>query len=159
MKMGAKTCRKEAFQTDSGMRVQRWYLVEENGHEHLAVVGQERDTRDGHYNYEAEEPFMTHWPLHCFNQTQVQAWLDKLIVHPHGAQAASTRKRPPQQSPRSRTAGARILFNPFQPCPQRFRDLSILMSCTSRNTWLGVPCSTGPAMVLNTVKALVSLNL
>jgi hypothetical protein len=36
-----------------GRRINRWYLVDQHGSAHLAVIGIERDTRDGHYNYSA----------------------------------------------------------------------------------------------------------
>lgn len=43
--------RQERTQMGDGRRVNKWYLVDQNGKEHLAVVGEERDTRDGHYTY------------------------------------------------------------------------------------------------------------
>lgn len=36
-----------------GRRVNRWYLVDQHGTSHLAVIGIERDTKDGHYHYSA----------------------------------------------------------------------------------------------------------
>lgn len=41
-----------------GRRINRWYLVDQHGSAHLAVIGVERDTRDGHYTYTAvgQEP-------------------------------------------------------------------------------------------------------
>lgn len=38
---------------DDGRRCNLWYLVDEMGCEQLAVVGEERETRDGHYQYTA----------------------------------------------------------------------------------------------------------
>lgn len=36
-----------------GRRINRWYLVDQHGSAHLAVIGIERDTKDGHYTYNA----------------------------------------------------------------------------------------------------------
>jgi len=36
-----------------GRRCNRWYLIDQHGGSHLAVIGVERDTKDGHYNYSA----------------------------------------------------------------------------------------------------------
>lgn len=36
-----------------GRRLSRWFLVDQHGQPHLAVVGVERDTKDGHYAYMA----------------------------------------------------------------------------------------------------------
>jgi hypothetical protein len=36
-----------------GRRINRWCLVDQHGSAHLAVIGIERDTKDGHYNYNA----------------------------------------------------------------------------------------------------------
>lgn len=38
---------------NDGRRINRWYLVDQHGSAHLAVIGVERDTKDGHYNYTA----------------------------------------------------------------------------------------------------------
>ncbi len=50
--------------------------MDDNGHEHLAVVGEERDPRDGHYNYYAEKPFSLIRPLACQNRTKVHEYLE-----------------------------------------------------------------------------------
>jgi hypothetical protein len=36
-----------------GRRCNRWYLMDQHGDSHLAVIGIERDTKDGHYHYSA----------------------------------------------------------------------------------------------------------
>lgn len=36
-----------------GRRINRWCLVDQHGSAHLAVIGIERDTKDGHYTYSA----------------------------------------------------------------------------------------------------------
>lgn len=38
---------------EDGRRCHKWFLVDEYSTEHLAVVGVETDTMDGHYNYNA----------------------------------------------------------------------------------------------------------
>ena len=51
------------------------------GAEHLAVVGEERETRDGHYTYGTAPPFDSIRPLTCYNQTGVFHWLEGMINH------------------------------------------------------------------------------
>jgi len=36
-----------------GRRINRWFLLDQLGRSHLAVIGIERDTKDGHYTYTA----------------------------------------------------------------------------------------------------------
>ncbi len=69
-------CRQQKVQDESGCRHQKWWLVDDNGHEHLAVVGDEREPRDGHYNYVAEKPFSLIRPLACQNQAKVTSYLE-----------------------------------------------------------------------------------
>lgn len=69
-------CREQKSHDDGGRRRQQWWLVDDNGHEHLAVVGEERDPRDGHYNYYAEKPFSLIRPLACQNRTKVHEYLE-----------------------------------------------------------------------------------
>ena len=52
--------------------------MDDNSHEHLAVVGEERDPRDGHYNYYAEKPFSLICPLACQNRTKVHEYLESV---------------------------------------------------------------------------------
>lgn len=47
------SCRYERAHMSDGRRVNRWYLVDQHGSSHLAVIGVERDTKDGHYIYNA----------------------------------------------------------------------------------------------------------
>eukprot|EP00878_Enallax_costatus_P018895 GHUV01019918.1.p1 GENE.GHUV01019918.1~~GHUV01019918.1.p1 ORF type:complete len:426 (+),score=149.02 GHUV01019918.1:854-2131(+) len=86
-----------------GRRCSRWYLIDQHGDKHLAVIGIERDTKDGHYNYIAEEPFASIKALHCSNQSGVYKWLESMVTHhpgdaDHAAQsrgaAAQTGDRP-----------------------------------------------------------------
>jgi hypothetical protein len=62
--------------------VNRWFLVDQNEKLHLAVQGEERDARDGHYIYSACEPFasMVAMPP-CTNQQQVMHWLEHFLTH------------------------------------------------------------------------------
>ena len=53
----AKPRRRERLQQEDGRRANNFYLQDSLGGEHLAVVGEERDTRDGHYLYRAMPPF------------------------------------------------------------------------------------------------------
>jgi hypothetical protein len=45
--------RYERSQREDGRRCHKWFLVDHLGSEHLAVVGIETDTMDGHYSYQA----------------------------------------------------------------------------------------------------------
>lgn len=72
--------RQNRLQDDHGRRHQKWWLVDDVGHEHLAVSGEEREPRDGHYNYTAEKPFSLIRPLHCQNQARVTSYLEEVSV-------------------------------------------------------------------------------
>ena len=56
--------------------------MDNEGHEHLAVTGEERETRDGHYIYSAQEPLATLHPLQSSNMAGVTAWLEKVPFVP-----------------------------------------------------------------------------
>lgn len=45
--------RSERAHYPDGRRCNRWYLIDQHGGSHLAVIGVERDTKDGHYSYSA----------------------------------------------------------------------------------------------------------
>jgi hypothetical protein len=45
------------------------------------VVGEERETRDGHYTYGTVPPFDAIRPLTCYNQTGVFHWMEGMINH------------------------------------------------------------------------------
>lgn len=70
--------REQKSHDEGGRRRQQWWLVDDNSHEHLAVVGEERDPRDGHYNYYAEKPFSLISPLACQNRTKVHEYLESV---------------------------------------------------------------------------------
>jgi len=56
-----------------------WYLLDTSGHNHLAVVGDEKETRDGHYLYHTENIFDKAAPLQAHNQEEVKRWLNWII--------------------------------------------------------------------------------
>ena len=60
-----------------------WYLMDGQGREHPAVIGEERDTRDGHYFYSALPPFSETYPLSCSNMGAVNQWLDAVGSSSH----------------------------------------------------------------------------
>lgn len=62
-----------------------WYLLDTEGHNHLAVTGEEKETRDGHYNYHTETIFDYAAPLESGNQDEVKKWLEKMVAVPHEA--------------------------------------------------------------------------
>lgn len=65
--------------TPDGRRKICWYLLDSSGHNHLAVVGDEKDTRDGHYLYKTESIFDKVVPLEAHNQDEVKKWLNWMI--------------------------------------------------------------------------------
>ena len=68
--------RQQRVVDEGGRRHQKWWLVDDQGHEHLAVSGEEREPRDGHYAYAAEKPFSLIRPLAAQNQARVTAYLE-----------------------------------------------------------------------------------
>ena len=56
-----------------------WYLLDDAGHNHLAIVGNEKETRDGHYIYHTENIFDKVVPLLAYNQEEVRRWLNWII--------------------------------------------------------------------------------
>lgn len=65
--------------TPDGRRQIRWYLLDSLGHNHLAVIGDEKDTRDGHYVYRTESVFDKVVPMLAHNQEEVKKWLNWMI--------------------------------------------------------------------------------
>lgn len=65
-----------------GRHLLKWYLLDDKGHNHLALTGEEKETRDGHYAYHTEAIFEVTAPLEAKNQEEVKKWLDKMLVKP-----------------------------------------------------------------------------
>ena len=65
----------DKFSFPDGRRGIRFYLVDEHGGATAAVLGEERDTRDGHYTYRKDEEFTRGPPLNCGNLSGVHRWL------------------------------------------------------------------------------------
>jgi hypothetical protein len=65
-----------------GRHLLRWYLMDDEGHNHLAVTGEEKDTKDGHYAYSTEAFFTSAAPLEAKNQDEVKRWIDSMLVKP-----------------------------------------------------------------------------
>ena len=68
----------EKFVFPDGRRGIRFYLVDAQGNAIPAVLGEERDTRDGHYTYRKEDNFNRGPPLACGNLAGVHRWLRDL---------------------------------------------------------------------------------
>jgi hypothetical protein len=68
----------EKFVFPDGRRGIRFYLVDAQGNAVPAVLGEERDTRDGHYTYRKEDNFNRGPPLACGNLAGVHRWLRDL---------------------------------------------------------------------------------
>ncbi|GIL79408.1 hypothetical protein Vretifemale_8693 [Volvox reticuliferus] len=64
-----------------GTHTQRFFLLDQYGNWHLAVMGEERETRDGHYLYRATEEFSARYPLSCHAQKDVIHWLEQRVTH------------------------------------------------------------------------------
>ena len=62
----------------NGRHVVNYYLVDEFAGEHLAVIGEEKDTKDGHYLYCTVGVFHLIAPLEAHNQADVQSWIDMM---------------------------------------------------------------------------------
>lgn len=65
-----------------GRHLLKWYLLDDKGHNHLALTGEEKETRDGHYAYHTEAIFELTAPLEAKNQDEVKKWLNKMLVKP-----------------------------------------------------------------------------
>ena len=89
----------EKFVFPDGRRGIRFYLVDENGAAVPAAVGEERDTRDGHYTYRKHEAFTRGPPLTCGNLVGVSRWLRDQCVNGAliGAPLAGFGSHPPKR--------------------------------------------------------------
>ncbi len=89
----------EKFVFPDGRRGIRFYLVDENGAAVPAVVGEERDTRDGHYTYRKDDAFTRGPPLTCGNLIGVSRWLRDQCVNGAliGAPLAGFGSHPPKR--------------------------------------------------------------
>lgn len=56
-----------------------WFLLDAAGHNHLAILGIEKETRDGHYIYHTQNIFDKAAPLQAHNQEEVKRWLQWII--------------------------------------------------------------------------------
>jgi hypothetical protein len=65
----------EKFTFPDGRRGMRFYVIDEAGTPTLAVLGEERETRDGHYQYKRVDTFTAGAPLRCGNLSGVHKWL------------------------------------------------------------------------------------
>eukprot|EP00242_Pyramimonas_sp_CCMP2087_P011250 CAMPEP_0198212202 /NCGR_PEP_ID=MMETSP1445-20131203/25578_1 /TAXON_ID=36898 /ORGANISM="Pyramimonas sp., Strain CCMP2087" /LENGTH=440 /DNA_ID=CAMNT_0043886599 /DNA_START=363 /DNA_END=1685 /DNA_ORIENTATION=+ len=69
----------EKFHFPDGRRGVRFYVVEEGGKATPAVLGEERETCDGHYVYRKEALFSDGEVISCFNLAGVHRWLRDLM--------------------------------------------------------------------------------
>ena len=65
----------EKSQGLEGRRVVKFFFLDAHGKQTLAAVGEERETRDGHYVYRKVDTFPRGPPLQCSNLAGVHAWL------------------------------------------------------------------------------------
>lgn len=71
----------EKTQQLDGGHIIRWFLIDERGKRHLAVVGRETHTHDGHYDYATFGLFEQLYPLRSHNQRAVEGWCESMCVH------------------------------------------------------------------------------
>eukprot|EP01025_Chloroclados_australasicus_P060555 TRINITY_DN7785_c0_g1_i2.p1 TRINITY_DN7785_c0_g1~~TRINITY_DN7785_c0_g1_i2.p1 ORF type:complete len:390 (+),score=36.18 TRINITY_DN7785_c0_g1_i2:380-1549(+) len=64
-----------------GRKCSQWFLIDDQNTRHLAVIGEERDTRDGHYTYRAEGKFKEMQALSCTNVRDVYHYLEQFLTH------------------------------------------------------------------------------
>lgn len=57
--------RHEKFEMVDGRHAMKWFLIDQQAQEHLAVTGEEKETRDGHYAYRTAGVFDVVKPLEC----------------------------------------------------------------------------------------------
>ncbi|PSC70457.1 50S ribosomal L23 [Micractinium conductrix] len=69
-----------------------WYLLDEAEGSHLAIVGEEKETRDGHYLYRTQGIFDKALPLQVGNQREVDRWIDIMVTHGGIAPAGASGK-------------------------------------------------------------------
>ena len=90
----------EKFVFPDGRRGIRFYLVTDRGEAVPAAVGEERDTRDGHYTYRKDDSFARGPPLTCGNLIGVSRWLREQCVNGGnliGAPLAGFGSHPPKR--------------------------------------------------------------
>jgi hypothetical protein len=90
----------EKFVFPDGRRGIRFYLVTDKGEAVSAAVGEERDTRDGHYTYRKDDSFARGPPLTCGNLIGVSRWLREQCVNGGnliGAPLAGFGSHPPKR--------------------------------------------------------------
>ena len=135
-------CRHAKGHDKSGRRQNLWYLVSSAGEEVLAVVGDERDTRDGHYSYYSVEPFASQHALICSNMGTVNQWIntvspsapDQCCVCAICQQAAS---RPPAPAGGETLLEARVVGSAS--------DIAYDMLKQHGPLWQGMSCTILPA--------------
>jgi hypothetical protein len=123
------TCRQKRDHLPDGRRVNRWYLVDQKEELHLAVQGEERDARDGHYIYTSRNPFASIKPMGtCTNQQQVMHWLENFITH-HAKAGMHVGDH------------IRSVSNPADSVPHLFRSLLDLFACAYTIKPQNIPAS------------------
>lgn len=71
----------EKLELPDGRHRIEWYLMDERNDAHLAIVGEEKETRDGHYLYRTQGVFDKALPLQVGNQREVERWIDVMVFH------------------------------------------------------------------------------
>lgn len=102
--------KQQKYELPDGRHAVRWLLVDDAGHEHAAVYGEEKDTRDGHYSYHTEGIFDVVARMECGNQGAVGRWLDSWVAHqapPEGMQGAPAGGGGARQGGASKKGGKR----------------------------------------------------
>jgi len=80
--------KQEKFHYPDGRRGIRFYVVDSEGKSHFAVLGEERDTRDGHYMYRKQASFPAGADLVCGNLAGVHKWARDVMIESGCADSA-----------------------------------------------------------------------
>lgn len=79
------SCRYERSQREDGRRCHKWFLVDHLGCEHLAVVGIETDTMDGHYTYQAVSVGLSQQQKYCAKVLRTASLQLQTPAHMHSS--------------------------------------------------------------------------
>ena len=66
-------CRYEGCKGPGGHRINKWFIQDSHGQDHLAVIGHELESKDGNYVYSAEPAFEGLLPLESVKNITVRS--------------------------------------------------------------------------------------
>lgn len=149
----------EDFELPDGRRGVRFFLIDRDGRRVLAVLGEERQPRDGHYNYRREPSFSGGPELVANNRQGVREWLREMMGPAHVAHAMV-----PTPAVETLETNARLATEPplatatpeRAPCEARDDDSALPLplpdTAPERNK---APPSTAPVALLRSVPSAI----